>query len=104
MTQVRTARFGLGQIVRQRDGAFSGVVVDVDAAYAGPEGMTATVPVDQPFYRIYAVGADGGFVAYAAEEALDPDPAFRPLSPADERRWFTVDARGRHAPLAQRIQ
>lgn len=104
MTDVRTALFSLGQIVRQRDDAFRGVVMDVDARFAGPAGMTATCSPDQPFYKVYAIGEDGGFVAYAAEESLLADSEFEPLSPADQRRWFTVDTQGRHAPLSQAIQ
>ena len=58
MTRIQIARFAIGQIVRHRDDAFSGVVLDVDAAFAGPDGMTGTVPVDQPYYRVLALGPE----------------------------------------------
>jgi len=40
----------------------------------------------------------------AAEEALVATPEIEPLSPEDEREWFTVDAQGRHAPRFQTLQ
>ena len=101
--QSRTARFGLGQIVRHRDDAFSGVVLDVDAAFAGPDGMTGTVPVDQPYYRVLALGPEGNFIAYAAEESLVHDPQAA-LDAVEARRWFSVDAKGHRAPREQSIQ
>jgi heat shock protein HspQ len=104
MTQVHTARFGLGQIVRHRDHAFHGLVMDVDASYAGPAAETGVVASDQPFYRILIADAEGGVIAYAAEEALVATPEIEPLTIEAEREWFTIDARGRHAPRSQTLQ
>ncbi|MGO4411028.1 MULTISPECIES: heat shock protein HspQ [unclassified Brevundimonas] len=104
MTQVHTARFGLGQIVRHRDHAFHGLVMDVDASYAGPAEETGVVASDQPFYSILVADAAGGLIAYAAEEALEASPESEPLSPDDERQWFTIDSHGRHAPRSQTLQ
>lgn len=106
MTQMpspRTARFGLGQIVRHRDDAFSGVVLDVDAAFCGPTGMTGTTAPDQPYYRVFVVGPEGGFIAYAAEDSLVHDPQ-AVLAPEEAERWFNMDASGHHAPISTRIQ
>ncbi len=100
MTQETVAKFGLGQIVRHRDAAFRGVVIDIDASYAGLPGETGEVEPDQPFYQVLAIGPDGGFIAYAAETALEHDPELSALTREAESRWFTVDARGRHAPKA----
>lgn len=103
MTQETVAKYGLGQIVRHRDDAFRGVVIDIDASYAGLPGETGEVTPDQPFYQVLAIGPDGGFVAYAAETALEPDPELASLTVEAETRWFTVDAQGRHAPRAHAI-
>ncbi len=103
MTQQTVAKFGLGQIVRHRDDAFRGVVIDIDASYAGLPGETGEITPDQPFYQVLAIGPDGGFVAYAAETTLEQDPELFALTREAERRWFTVDAQGRHAPRAQAI-
>ncbi|KAK0350201.1 hypothetical protein LTR94_029977, partial [Friedmanniomyces endolithicus] len=83
MTQVHTARFAIGQIVRHRDDAFRGVVMDVDPAYDGPLSDTGSMAADQPFYRVFALGEDGGFVAYAAEGVLEDDHST--LQPDDAR-------------------
>lgn len=101
MTQVHTARFAIGQIVRHRDDAFRGVVMDVDHAYDGPAGETGLVAADQPFYRVYALGEDGGFVAYAAEGVLEDGQSV--LLPDDADRWFTTDGLGHHAPLDEQL-
>ena len=102
MTQSHTAKFGLGQIVRHRAESFRGVVVDVDAAYAGPDGEPGPDRRDQPFYRVLAMGEDAGFMIYAAEDVLAPDPGVV-LSPAEQARWFSVDSQGHVAPRAQPI-
>ena len=97
MTQIHTARFAIGQMVRHRDDVFRGVVMDVDPAYQGLASDTGAVSPDQPFYRIFALGEDGGFVAYAAESVLEDARSARLTD--DVRRWFTVDGQGHHAPL-----
>lgn len=103
MTQARTCKFALGQIVRQRDNAFTGVVLDVDGAYEGPSDQAGPVRPDQPFYQVLAAGPEGGFIAYAAEDALEPQPGAGPLTPSDAARWFTVDAVGHKAPRTQAV-
>jgi len=103
MTRTRTAKFGLGQIVRHRSDSFRGVVVDVDAAYAGPANEPGPDQRDQPFYRVLAMGMDSGFLVYAAEGVLEPDTDVAPLSASDQAHWFSVDSRGRIAPRAQPI-
>ena len=103
MKQTLTARFGLGQIVRHRDNAFRGVVVDVDPRYAGLPGDTDPGQEAQPFYQVFAIGPDGGFIAYAAEAVLEHDPEVMALSQFEQARWFTTDAHGRHAPKSQQL-
>lgn len=103
MTQSLTAKFALGQIVRHREASFRGVVVDVDAAYAGPADEPGPEHRDQPFYRVLAMGSDSGFLVYAAEAVLEHDPDVAPLSAADQAQWFTMDGLGHIAPRAQPI-
>ena len=104
MTHSLSAKFGLGQIVRHRDAAFRGVVMDVDPAYAGDPASPGPDQPAQPFYRVFVIGDEGGFVAYAAEDVLEYEPDVMPLSKADQMRWFTIDAKGRHAPKSETIQ
>ena len=103
MTQSRTAKFGLGQIVRHNTRAFRGVIVDVDAAYAGPADEPGPDDRDQPFYRVLAMGEEAGFLVYAAENVLEHDPEVAALTRAEEARWFTLDRDGHHAPRTQPI-
>ena len=103
MTDPIIAKFGLGQIVRHRQAAFRGVVIDVDPVFAGKPGDTGGISPDQPFYQVLALGAEGGFVAYAPEDALEHDPELSAVTREAERRWFTTDAKGRHAPKAHAI-
>lgn len=98
-----SARFGLGEIVRHRESAFRGVVLDVDPVFLGRVETTDRISPDQPFYQVLALGEEGGFVAYAAEDVLEHDPEFTALSPMDKRRWFNVDPEGRHFPKAQAL-
>jgi heat shock protein HspQ len=103
MTKVPSARFGLGHIVRHRDAAFRGVVIDVDPVFSGPATEAGDIAPDQPFYRVLALGGEGGFIAYVAQDALEHDPELSKVSPVDQRRLFTIDSRGHHAPKAQAI-
>jgi heat shock protein HspQ len=103
MTQSRTAKFGLGQIVRHRQDSFRGVVVDVDAAYAGPANEPGPDDRDQPFYRVLAMGEGAGFLIYAAEDVLEHDPDLA-LSPDEQAQWFSLDGHGHIAPRAHAIQ
>lgn len=101
MTQSRTAKFALGQIVRHRNAEFQGVVVDVDPTYAGPAAAPGPDQRDQPYYRVLAIGEDAGFLVYAAENVLVHDEGVSPLSASDRAEWFNVDALGRLAPRSQ---
>ena len=103
MTQAQTAKFGLGQIVRHTEHSFRGVVVDVDANYAGPTDQPAPHHRNQPFYRVLAMGDDSGFLVYAAEGVLELDTDVDPLTPDDAASWFTVDGFGHLAPRKQLI-
>lgn len=104
MTQQRTALFGLGQQVRHRDHAFQGLVMDVDARYAGPSEETGGVSPEQPFYSVLIVEGEKAIIAYAAEEALVSSEIAEPLSRMEESRWFNVDDLGRHAPRKHTLQ
>ncbi|MFA4951509.1 hemimethylated DNA-binding YccV-like domain-containing protein [Brevundimonas sp.] len=68
MERQTTARFSLGDVVQRRDASFRGVVIDID-----PSFDDRVAEAGQPFYRILAVGPDGGFTAYTREDDLIPD-------------------------------
>ncbi len=98
------ARFRLGQIVRHRDEAFEGLIMDVDASYAGPREETGSVRADQPFYHVLVVAEEGGVIAYAAEDVLVATPDVEPLSGTDAGILFTVDGQGHRAPRDRALQ
>ena len=101
MTRIHTARFSIGQMVRHCDDAFRGVVMHVDPVNDGPPQQMGALAADQPFYRVFTLGEDGGFLAYAAEAVLEGGDTLRPAG--DESRWFTIDAAGHHAPLDEQL-
>lgn len=103
MTQSLTAKFSLGEIVRHRDAAFRGTIVDVDFVYAGAVDEPGPEERDQPFYRVLAMGPEAGFLIYAAEGVLEPETDLAPLSAVDQAQWFTMDRFGHRAPRAQPI-
>ena len=97
-------RFRLGQVVRHRDDAFEGLIMDVDPSYAGPHEETGAVSALQPFYHVLVVAEEGGVIAYAAEEALVETGETEALSRDDARALFTVDGHGHHAPRDRTLQ
>jgi heat shock protein HspQ len=99
-----TARFRLGQIVRHRDDAFEGLIMDVDAGYAGPREETGHVCADQPFYHVLVVAEAGRVMAYAAEDVLVATPDVESLSSGQTLSLFTVDQDGHHAPRDLALQ
>lgn len=98
MMKPLTARFSLGQSVRQRDDAFHGVIVDVDARYDGPEDETGAVPTDQPFYKVLVLEESSGVLVYAAEQSLAEGPEPEDAALSHLKRWFRHDDQGRLQP------
>lgn len=103
MTQVLTARFRLGQPVRHRDGAFAGVVVDVDPRYAGHPSDLPSDEAEQPFYRVLSTEGEGRFVAYAAEHVLEADRQMTNAAGLVREGWLRAEGRGRLTPGAHRL-
>lgn len=99
-----TAKFALGQGVRLRDGAFSGVVIDVDAVYDGAPDQPGPEHPDQPFYQVLTVEYGRRLIAYAGEDVLEADPAGDALAKDQIAVWFTEDGLGHRAPRAHAIQ
>ena len=56
----RTAKFGIGQVVKHRIYPFRGVIFDVDPTFANTDEWWRSIPAevrpskDQPFYHLYA--------------------------------------------------
>lgn len=76
---LRTAKFGIGAVVRHRIYPFRGVVFDVDPVFDNTEEWWQAIPEevrprkDQPFYHLLAENAETEYVAYVSEQNLVPD-------------------------------
>ena len=77
--EMRTAKFGIGDVVRHRMLPFRGVVVDVDPEFANSEEWYQAIPAamrpekDQPFYHLLAENESSYYGAYVSEQNLIPD-------------------------------
>jgi heat shock protein HspQ len=82
---VRSAKFGIGDVVRHRKYPFRGVVYDVDPVFSNTEEWWLSIPEDvrprkdQPFYHLLAENAETEYVAYVSEQNLLPDTSGEPL-------------------------
>jgi heat shock protein HspQ len=81
----RTAKFGIGQVVKHRLFPFRGVVFDVDPVFANTEEWWNAIPADvrpskdQPYYHLYAENSETTYVAYVSEQNLLPDASDEPV-------------------------
>jgi len=99
-TTMRTAKFGLGAVVRHRIYPFRGVIFDVDPEFANTEEWWLAIPEDvrprkdQPFYHLLAENADSEYVAYVSEQNLVPDTSGEALRHTGIAEVFERDASG----------
>lgn len=74
--QSRSAKFGLGEIVKHRIYDFQGVIYDVDPVFANTDEWLASIPEDvrpdknQPFYHLLAENSEIEYIAYVSEQNL----------------------------------
>ena len=98
--QTRTAKFGLGAVVRHRIYPFRGVVFDVDPIFDNTEEWWLAIPEevrprkDQPFYHLLAENAESEYVAYVSEQNLIPDTSGEALRHAGIPEVFERDSDG----------
>lgn len=94
---MRTAKFGIGQIVKHRKHPFRGVIFDVDPIFDNsdewwdsiPEGSRPTK--DQPYYHLFAENSETTYIAYVSEQNLLPDGSGDPVSHPQIRDFFFKD-------------
>ena len=83
---VRTAKFGIGQIVRHRLFPFRGVIFDVDPIFSNTEEWWLSIPEairppkDQPFYHLLAENEESSYIAYVSEQNLLTDETGKPVA------------------------
>lgn len=85
MTEIRTAKFRIGALVKHRLFPFRGVIFDVDPVFANTEEWWQSIPPevrphkDQPFYHLFAENEDSEYIAYVSEQNLLPDNSEQPV-------------------------
>ena len=91
----RTAKFGIGQVVKHRRYPFRGVIYDVDPVFGNTEEWWLAIPEevrprkDQPFYHLFAENAETEYVAYVSEQNLLPDNSGEPVRHPQVDEIFT---------------
>ena len=85
MTEIRQAKFQIGQIVKHRVYPFRGVIYDVDPILANTEEWWQSIPPetrpakDQPFYHLFAENTETQYIAYVSEQNLLLDESGEPV-------------------------
>ena len=75
----KSAKFGIGAIVKHRLYPFRGVVVDVDPEFDNTDEWYESIPAElrpdkaQPFYHLLAENSDSYYTAYVSQQNLLPD-------------------------------
>ncbi len=83
-TEIREARFGIGDIVRHRIHPFRGVIFDVDPTFSNSEEWWLSIPENmrpvknQPYYHLLAENVKTTYVAYVSEQNLLHDESGQP--------------------------
>jgi len=100
MTQIRHAKFQIGQVVSHRIFAFRGVIFDVDPEFSNTEEWYRSIPEDirprrdQPFYHLFAENSESEYVAYVSEQNLVPDTTGVPLRHPQIKNMFETTENG----------
>lgn len=100
--KIRTAKYGIGDVVRHRVYPFRGVVFDVDPEFANTDEWWNSIPAelrpskDQPFYHLFAENAETEYVAYVSEQNLVPDKSGEPVRHPQVRALMAPDDAGNY--------
>jgi heat shock protein HspQ len=104
MTEIREAKFLIGQIVKHRVYPFRGVIFDVNPTFNNTEEWYQSIPAeirprkDQPFYHLLAENAETTYVAYVSEQNLLVDETGKPVKHPSVRELFCRLENGRYVP------
>lgn len=102
MTDVREAKFSIGDVVRHRLYPFRGLIFDIDHQFANTEEWWLSIPEavrprkDQPFYHLYAENDETTYVAYVSEQNLLRDDSRAALRHPGIAGTFVRDRNGRY--------
>lgn len=104
MSEIRSAKFKIGQVVRHRLFPFSGVVFDVDPVFANTEEWYQAIPADvrprkdQPYYHLLAQNSETEYVAYVSEQNLLEDQSGEPMRHPQLQEMFVRTPDGAYEP------
>ena len=99
---VRTAKFGIGQVVHHRKHPFRGIIFDVDPIFENSEKWLNSMPEenkpsrDQPYYHLLAENSETSYIAYVSEQNLLVDESSRPVSHPLVGNFFLNDIENGH--------
>ncbi|HWV52185.1 heat shock protein HspQ [Pseudorhodoplanes sp.] len=105
----RTAKFGIGDVVRHRIFPFRGVVFDIDPTFNNTEEWWSSIPAevrprkDQPFYHLYAENSETEYVAYVSEQNLLADTSAEPIRHPQVKQMFVKGEDGGYRPRDLRV-
>lgn len=105
--RIRTAKFGIGQVVRHRLFPFRGVIFDVDPEFNNTKEWYEAIPAeirprkDQPFYHLLAENEETEYIAYVSEQNLLEDESGEPVRHPQLREFFIETADGHYEPRAR---
>ncbi|MGO4683616.1 heat shock protein HspQ [Hyphomicrobium sp. 2TAF46] len=100
MSDIKHAKFAIGQVVRHRLYPFRGLIFDIDPEFANTEEWWLSIPEEvrprkeQPYYHLYAENAETTYVAYVSEQNLLLDETAAPLRHPDISERFLKDRNG----------
>lgn len=104
-SEIRQAKFAVGQVVRHRIYPFRGVIFDIDPEFDNTEDWWLSIPEDvrphkdQPFYHLLAENDDTEYIAYVSEQNLLPDETGEPLRHPQIPELFAEDDNGTYRAL-----
>ncbi|MGI9553550.1 MAG: heat shock protein HspQ, partial [Thermodesulfobacteriota bacterium] len=83
MTEEKTAKFTIGQIVQHLKFDYRGVIIDIDPVFSGTDEWYESVaksrpPKDMPWYHVIVEGSD--IQTYVAERHLENDSSNKPVN------------------------
>ena len=99
---IRTAKFGIGQIVQHRKHPFRGVIFDVDPIFDNSEEWLNSIPEgdrpsrDQPYYHLLAENSETSYIAYVSEQNLLVDESGQPISHPQVGHFFFNEIENGH--------
>ncbi len=101
---IRSAKFGIGEIVHHRHYPFRGVIYDVDPVFANTEEWWLSIPEEvrpvkeQPYYHLLAENDQTSYVAYVSEQNLVRDETGQPVAHPQVGELFLGIEDGHYVP------